>query len=339
MGGSRIDASRVDARPDEPYTVLGGYWRWQQHIQPAPRHLAALLDVVRSWIIERSESSRHAVSVYLDDKRSLVECELRRSPHLTPLLDACLALDAMHRPGQPGAPVRRMRPDLAALVHQYDRLPKAIAWKVWCTAPAQLDLDELTGIANAALVASAARWPVYCAQKGYSADRLEYFQHFSTLRIRGAIYDTLRAEDWVPRKIRSNAKALLAAGQETGASLHELTERTGLSRREVTETLIAMTRAPVSLEVQEVEFSAPEQVIESQVAAKQILNVCTDAVQALSEVEQNVIVLHYYCDLSLDEIAEQLELPKSRVSALHVDAVLAVHGAMRAYVDDVSEAS
>jgi RNA polymerase sigma factor for flagellar operon FliA len=327
---------------EEPYAVLQGYWSWRQFIQPVPRYLTVLLGMVRSWVIDGSEPSRQAISSFLDDKRALIEGELRshdNAPDLIPLLDACLALDAMHRPERPEVPVRAMRPELAALVRQYERLPKAVAWKVWRTAPTQLDLDELTGIANAALVASAARWPAHCAKHGYSPTSVEYFQYVATLRIRGAVYDALRSEDWVTRKIRRNAKALLAAGQETGASLHELSQRTGLSRDDVQETLLAMTQAPVSLELQEVEFSAPEQAIESQVAAKQILNVCADAIQTLSEEKQNVLVLKYYCDMSLDEIAEQLELPKSRISALHIEAVLAVHAAMRAYVDDVSEAS
>lgn len=324
---------------DEPYTVLRAYWSWRQFILPVPRYLSMLLAAVRAFVIEGSEPSRQAVSSFLDDKRALIECELRQEPHLIPLLDACLTLDAMHRPDHPEVPVRRMRPELASLVRQYERLPKVVAWKVWRTAPTQLDLDELTGIANAALVASAARWPAHCAKHGYSTSSVEFFQYVATLRIRGAIYDSLRSDDWVTRKIRRNAKVLLAAGQETGASAHELAQRTGLSREDVQETLLAMTQAPVSLDVQEVEFTAPEQAIESQVAAKQILNVCADAIQALPEEAQNVVVLKYYCDLSLDDIAEQLELPKSRVSTLHIEAVLAVHGAMRAYVDDVSEAS
>jgi len=283
------------------------------------------------WVISGDESG---IVEFWEANRSLVKSELRRNPEFSPLFEACSQLIDF---ASIKALCSRMSPKLQALVLQYERLAKSVAWKVWKTAPTQLELEELVGIANFGLVAAAARWPEYCKDHDYNPEHVQYFQHFATTRIKGAIYDTLRADDWVTRKVRTNSRALMKAGQESGASQAELAERTGLTRQEVTETLVAMTQAPVSLEVQEVDFSDPELAVESQLVTQQILNVCVEAVQRLSNEQQQVLVLKYYCGMSLDDIAAELETSRLKVSTLHIDAVLAVHAAMLAYADDEGE--
>ncbi len=312
----------------DPYVVLRDYWRWNRFVQPAPRYLSALLQVVGVWVINGNESG---VLEYWVANRSLVESELRRKPEFSPLFDACTEL--INFVNVQALSVG-MDPKLQALVIQYERLAKSVAWKVWKTAPTQLELDELMGIANFGLVAAADRWPEYCIEHNYNPEHVQYFQEFATRRIRGAIYDTLRSNDWVTRKVRTNARMLAQAGQESGATHAELAERTGLTPEEITETLIAMTQEPVSLEVQEVDFTAPELAVESQLVTKQILDVCVGAVQRLSKEQQQVLVLRYYCGMSLNDIAAELETSRVKISSLHIDAVLAVHAAMLAYADE-----
>ncbi len=315
----------------DPYVVLRDYWRWNRYVQPAPRYLGALLQIMGVWITSKDESG---VIEFWTANRSLVESELQQKPEFLLLFDACTQLVDF-------VSVKElyvgMAPKLQALVIQYERLAKSVAWKVWKTAPTQLELEELVGIANFGLVAAADRWPAYCAEHGYDPEHVHYFQHFATTRIRGAIYDTLRSNDWVTRKIRTNARALAQAGQEAGASHAELAERTGLTPAEVMETMIAMTQEPVSLEAQEGDFTTPELAVESQLASQQILDVCVGAVQRLSKEQQQVLVLRYYCGLSLNEIATELETSRVKISNLHIDAVLAVHAAMLEYADDNSE--
>lgn len=315
----------------DPHEVLHGYWSWGQYVQPAPRHLAALLTAVRCWLADSSEQSRATVRQALGKKRSAIDSEIRQNPEFTDLFEACCALSV---PTGSRLSLVRADPMLDGLVHQYERLPKAVAWKVWRSAPSKLELDELTGIANAALVAAAARWYSYCLEHNYDPGHVQYFQQFATMRIKGAIYDSLRSSDWVTRKIRSNARTLLEAGQGSGVSPEQLAERTGLSLVTVNETLAAMYQAPVSLEIQEFDISDPVQTIESQVVAKQILDVFALAVTELSKEEQYVIALKYYCNLSLDDISVELNMTKSRISSLHQDAVLALHAAMYAYAQD-----
>ncbi len=153
----------------DPYVVLRDYWRWGQFVKPAPRYLSSLLCVVCSWVASGSETAQRAVSKSITTSRSLVESELRQQPEFSSLLEACLQLVALRSP----VPRNHMDSRSEALVIQYERLAKSVAWKVWCTAPAHLELDELVGIANAGLVMAAARWNAYCLENKFNPDHVQ----------------------------------------------------------------------------------------------------------------------------------------------------------------------
>ena len=85
------------------------------------------------------------------------------------------------------------------LVLEYAPLIKYIAQKIAARLPANIELDDLMSSGVIGLMD---------AIEKYDSSRDNKFKTYAEFRIRGAILDELRAQDWVPRSVREKAKIL-----------------------------------------------------------------------------------------------------------------------------------
>src|SRR6186997_3683832 len=85
------------------------------------------------------------------------------------------------------------------LILEYAPLIKFIAQKIAARLPANIELDDLISSGVIGLMD---------AMEKYDATRDNKFKTYAEFRIRGAILDELRAQDWVPRSVREKAKIL-----------------------------------------------------------------------------------------------------------------------------------
>lgn len=226
-----------------------------------------------------------------------------------------------------------MDPQIERLVEELLPQARSEAWKRFQSAPQQLDLDELISLAYAGLMMAAARWPAYCAQNGYDSAAVQYFAAYALRRIRGSILDAMRSSDWVTRSTRARAKALRAAGQDLGISEDELVARTGLSARQVRETLASVARRPVSMDAEPVDVAEGTDV-EGQAVVHSVLEAVVAASAGLPPDVQVVLALHYHQGKDLREIAGLLGMAEARASELLTEAVLEIHDAMVRAVAD-----
>lgn len=210
----------------------------------------------------------------------------------------------------------------------------AVAVKIWKTAPYSLELDELKSVAYMGLVASALRWEDFCIEYDYDSSRTEYFRAYSIKRIQGSIYDHFRSTDWATRALRSKAKLLNEAGLEDGASEEEMIARTGLSQKQVRSTRIRMANSPIPLEeamAGEFEPSTRETTADV-VESKFLLTAFVNAVMALPDEQQTVLILKYFEGVDLKSVAARTGMPEAKVSKLHTDGVVTVHDALVKYL-------
>lgn len=218
-------------------------------------------------------------------------------------------------------------PEIERLVE--DIMPQARneAWKVFQTAKHALDLDELISIAYTGLWQAAVRWNEYCDKHGYNREATQYFAAYATRRMRGSMLDAMRSNDWLTRSMRSRAKLLRDAGQDLGKTEAQLSTTTGMTAVQIRETMAGVARKPVSVDAECVDV-AESQGVESQVVVSSVLGAVVKAMRGLPLRVQVVLCLHYFIGKELREIAELLGETEARVSALHVDGVLAVHQSM-----------
>jgi len=224
------------------------------------------------------------------------------------------------------------------LISEHMNLAKEIAYREWKTATHALDKDEMLSLAYLGLVDAATRWEAYCAKNEYDPTATQYFKVFARLRIRGTIRDKIRSEDWATRTLRSKSTRLKAAGQDEGVSIAELAERTGMSTSEINKVNARLAAKPVSLDAKmstgdfdsaSNEVQLKEDIDTEGIAfANSMINTFVSTLKTMSPESQVVIVLHYYSKLDLRKVAEELNLPETKVSQIHSNAIVAVREAL-----------
>jgi RNA polymerase sigma factor for flagellar operon FliA len=190
----------------------------------------------------------------------------------------------------------------------------------------------------------------------YDPTRDNTFKTYAEFRIRGAILDELRAQDWVPRSVRDKAKLLDRTTVKLEAQLGRSPEDTEVATAlnvslEEFHDLVNQVR-PVSL------LSIDDQATFSNVDKKSIMNllescklsnpfnqlnvktikeVVTTAIEELPEKQRLVLSLYYYEDLNLKEIGKILRVTESRVSQLHAQAISRLRGKLTAFFEQEAE--
>ena len=185
---------------------------------------------------------------------------------------------------------------------------------------------------------SAGSLGLLAAFEGYDPALGFAFSTYAVKRIRAAMLDDLRRQDWAPRASRSRgrmldgARARVAARLQRGPSPGEIAGELGV---ELAATYWRWcdelpARAPVSLDsaIDPSERPAPAELIGSEApSAEQRLMLKEDrarvrqAITELPERDQRVLALYYYEQLTLKEVGEVLGVTESRVSQLRQRAL------------------
>lgn len=157
----------------------------------------------------------------------------------------------------------------------------------------------------------------------------EQFGGFAALRVRGAILDELRRQDWRPRLVRQHA-------HKTRDDLRELTRRlgrpprdeevrafTGLSPADYQSYLRAQAGEALESLDQLLDSGAPGPLREGSDFASRLLDerLLSQALAVLDERERLVLTLYYQYELSLKEVGLVLDVSDARVCQLCKQAI------------------
>lgn len=228
------------------------------------------------------------------------------------------------------------------LIREYAPLIKFIAQKIAVRLPSNIELDDLISAGVIGLMD---------AIEKYDSSRDNKFKTYAEFRIRGAILDELRAQDWVPRSIRDKAKLLDKTMVQLEADLgrsptdEEVAKALNCTIDEFHD-LVNQVR-PVSLLPidQATSFSSTDKksimdILEgsrtnnpfNQLNVKAIKELVAQAIEELPERQRLVLSLYYYEDLNLKEIGQVLRVTESRVSQLHAQAVTRLRAKLAATI-------
>lgn len=233
------------------------------------------------------------------------------------------------------------------LVVEYAPLIKYIAQKIAARLPTNIELDDLISSGVIGLMD---------AIEKYDASRDNKFKTYAEFRIRGAILDELRAQDWVPRSVREKAKVLERCyskiEQQMGrqATDEEVCKELNISQEEYHE-MLNQVRSVSLLSFDDVtNFSkADKRALHgfgentansrtanpfSEVNVAALKKMIAEAISDLPEKQRLVLSLYYYEDLNLKEIGRVLDVTESRVSQLHTQAIIRLKSRLRTHWDD-----
>ncbi|MFA9440765.1 MAG: FliA/WhiG family RNA polymerase sigma factor [Rhodocyclaceae bacterium] len=154
------------------------------------------------------------------------------------------------------------------------------------------------------------------------------FGAYAALRVRGAILDELRRQDWRPRSVRQESHRLRDAARDLERRLgHEPSEAELMQHLALTpEAYQAYVMAEnaeqlasfdeLMQEMGSLPSDAPSP--EAQLIRRRSIE---QALLALDEREQRVVQLYYEFDLSLKEIAAVLDLTEARICQINKGAL------------------
>ena len=129
------------------------------------------------------------------------------------------------------------------------------------------------------------------------------FDWYVRVRIRGAILDELRAQDWLPRR----ARAAAAEANEAG---------------DMSVTAPSVVRFDdVSEWEQNRSLTAPESNSEAAVEAKFVRETLARAVEQLPERERHIVSAHYFQGVKFKDLGAELGVSEPRISQLHSRAM------------------
>jgi RNA polymerase sigma factor for flagellar operon FliA len=213
-------------------------------------------------------------------------------------------------------------------------LAYSIANRVFGSAVHVLELDEMRALALYGLVDAASRYEGYCERQGFDKnDWSKFFCAYANRRINGMIYDRLRSNDWATRSLREKSRKIRdAAPDDKSLTVSELAQLTGLTEKEVKDTIVGISRAPISLDLAVqglaneagdspgLQVAQPEDT-EGSASVNAMLETFADAVRELPIEQRLVVVLHYYSGVQLKKISSLLDVQDSQVSTWHTAGV------------------
>lgn len=220
-------------------------------------------------------------------------------------------------------------PDLRdRLVEHYLPLVKQVSGRIAIGLPQHVDKDDLLSNGFFGLLDAIERFDI---------DRGFKFETYAVARIRGAILDALRAQDWLPTTLRQKAKQYeqtvshlenslgrSATDDEIAAALLISTDQLhGLLNQLSASTLVPLDEF-IRTEMPGTQLISPSQHVEDE----EVKVTLATAIDRLPEKERLVLSLYYYEGMTLKEISLVMKLSEARISQLHTKAIFRMRGSL-----------
>jgi RNA polymerase sigma factor for flagellar operon FliA len=215
----------------------------------------------------------------------------------------------------------------------FEHLPqiKCVAVKICSKLPASVDANDLIGDGVLGLLDAVEKFD---PARGVS------FKTYAQYRIRGAILDSLRNQDWTSRSMRRKSRRLESTRQSTERLLGRAPTQEELARamnlqlgklHELMNKINGMKMSSLSDPFFEEsglhdpvagieDSSSPENPF-TYLLQSEIRSLFVAAIDDLPDRERTIISLYYYDDFTMAEIAKILHLNPSRISQIHTRAM------------------
>ncbi|HLS35348.1 MAG TPA: FliA/WhiG family RNA polymerase sigma factor [Bacillota bacterium] len=216
------------------------------------------------------------------------------------------------------------------LVEHYKHIVFFHVDRIKSTLPKNVDTDDLISLGFMGL---------FDAITKFDLDRQLKFETYASFRVRGAIIDGLRKEDWLPRTQREKTKEVEAASEKLKQKFQrtptssEIAEELKMETSDV-ETLMrdSLVANVLSIEDKLESDDHPEGIKysvnnihapmpEKELIHKELIQELSESIKHLNENEQLVISLFYDEELTMTEIGEVMNLSTSRISQVHKSAL------------------
>jgi RNA polymerase sigma factor for flagellar operon FliA len=205
--------------------------------------------------------------------------------------------------------------------------------------PANVEIDDLIQVGMIGLADAMTR---------FDSAQGAQFETFATQRIRGAMLDELRSNDWMSRGTRRQQRSIESAVHKLEQQLgrapqeSEIAKEMGVSLAEY-QDLLGKVRGTQLIYLEDMSGDgADADYLDRHVADedenpllhlqdRRMREALVAAIKSLPEREQYVMSMYYEHDMNLKEIAAVLKVTESRVCQLHSQCVARLRVKLRAW--------
>ncbi|EHL76909.1 FliA/WhiG family RNA polymerase sigma factor [Bacillus smithii] len=224
------------------------------------------------------------------------------------------------------------------LVKRYTPLVSYHVQRLSVHMPKNVSRDELKSLGFLGLVDALTK---------FDPSRDLKFDTYASFRIRGAILDGLRKEDWLPRGTREKAKKIELKIEELEqqflrhVTAEEVANELDMSVEELQQIMAEYYTANIlsmddqikdqeemdgkGYDIKDDRISTPEE----EVVKEELIQELSREIAGLSEKEKLVLSLFYQEELTLTEIGEILNLSTSRISQIHSKALFKLRNKLK----------
>ncbi|UFU01049.1 FliA/WhiG family RNA polymerase sigma factor [Radiobacillus kanasensis] len=219
------------------------------------------------------------------------------------------------------------------LIQKYSYIVSYHVQRIGVHLPSSVSRDDIKSLGLVGL---------YDALTKFDPKRDLKFDTYASFRVRGAIIDGLRKEDWLPRSVREKTKQLdrvsnqLEQQLQRKPSAEEIAKELGIPEKEVEEIIkdslfanvLSMDDKPKDNGKEQREgigYSVPDESTatpEQNIVRKESYVELEQGIKKLNENEQMVISLFYKEELTFTEIGQVLGLTTSRISQIHRKSIV-----------------
>jgi len=215
------------------------------------------------------------------------------------------------------------------IIVQYIYLVRYVVGRVKVSLPSSISVEDIAGYGVEGLINAVER---------FSPHKNSRFETYALIRIRGAILDKIRSQDFLPRSIRKKIKDIKQATeilkQELGRAptTNEIAQYLDMEPAKVSQIMsedVTITsiydkrgNSDDSMEIidtiEDSNKQNPHEIAEEH-------NVKTDlqrALMRLPERERVLMVLYYQENMTMKEIGQTLNMSESRVCQLHAQGLM-----------------
>ena len=213
------------------------------------------------------------------------------------------------------------------MVDKHASMVKRIAYHLKSRLPAHIQVDDLIQAGMIGLLEAA---------KNYDAKQGASFETYASIRIRGAMLDEMRKNDWTPRSVHRNSRRVAQVVQqieaekgrdakdcEIAAALKiDLDEYNRILQDTSGHKILSFEEIGLGDESILESLPNPQTEVLEDVQKDNMKTIIANAVALLPKRERMVMALYYDEELNLREIGAVIGVSESRVSQIHSQAVI-----------------
>ncbi len=215
------------------------------------------------------------------------------------------------------------------LIVQYIYLVRYVVGRVKVSLPVTISIEDIAGYGVEGLINAIER---------FSPQKNTRFETYALIRVRGAILDRIRSEDFLPRSVRKKIKDIKQAAEVLKQQLGRPATSTEIANylemdvdkvnqimsEDVVVTSIYDKRGTSddSMEIIDTIEDSTKLNPQERMEEKNVKTDLQRALQRLPERERVLMVLYYQENMTMKEIGETIGMSESRVCQLHAQAIM-----------------